>query len=173
MLCALLKLGVLKPAGASVADFAATLASPVPNAATAAKRQEHRRTFLQWGMSMSVPPKDTVAYANSGCKLADLLTSTSQGRVDRSRVRPEVRSPVTIKTGLARDYSHLRRKKSERGEVASDGWANQPAGNAQPEIGVCGEVAEARGRRFPDDPLAYCLGRLSFGFWKIESLRAV
>jgi hypothetical protein len=58
-LCAPLKLGVLNPAGASVADFAATLASPVPNAVNAAKRQEQRRTFLQWGMSMSVPPKDT------------------------------------------------------------------------------------------------------------------
>jgi hypothetical protein len=53
-----LKLGVLNPAGASVADFAATLASPVPNAVNAAKRQEQRRTFLQWGISMSVPPKD-------------------------------------------------------------------------------------------------------------------
>jgi hypothetical protein len=81
MLCALLKLGVLKPAGASVADFAATLASLVPKAATAAKRQEHRRTFLQWVMSISVPPKDTVAYVGVGRKLADLLTSTSQGRV--------------------------------------------------------------------------------------------
>jgi hypothetical protein len=42
-----LKLGVLKPAGASVADFAVTLASPVPNTANAATRQEQRRTFLQ------------------------------------------------------------------------------------------------------------------------------
>jgi hypothetical protein len=54
-----LKLGVLNPAGASVADFAATLTSPAPNAINIAKRQEQRRTFLQWGMSMSVPPKDT------------------------------------------------------------------------------------------------------------------
>jgi hypothetical protein len=30
-----------------VADFAATLASPVPNAVNPAKRQEQRRTFLQ------------------------------------------------------------------------------------------------------------------------------
>ena len=81
MLCALLKLRVLKPAGASVADFAATLASPVPNAATGAKRQEQRRTFLEWGLSMRVPPKDTVAYVGVGRKPADLLTSTSQAQV--------------------------------------------------------------------------------------------
>jgi hypothetical protein len=56
-LCALLKLGVLNPAGASVADCAATLASPVPNAANPAKRQKQRRTFLQWAMIMSIPPK--------------------------------------------------------------------------------------------------------------------
>jgi hypothetical protein len=80
MLCALLKLGVLKPAGASVADFAATLASPAPKAATAVKRQEHRRIFLQWGVSMSVPPKDIVAYVGVGRKLADLLTSTPPSR---------------------------------------------------------------------------------------------
>ena len=52
-----MKLGVLNPAGASVADFAVTLASPVPIAVNAAKRQEHRRMLLRWGMSMSVPPK--------------------------------------------------------------------------------------------------------------------
>jgi hypothetical protein len=52
-----LKLGVLNPTGASVADFAATLTSPAPNAINIAKRQEQRRTFLQW--AMSIPPKDT------------------------------------------------------------------------------------------------------------------
>ena len=43
----LVKLGVFNPAGASVADCATTLASPVPNAASPAKRQKQRRTFLQ------------------------------------------------------------------------------------------------------------------------------
>ena len=92
MLCALLKLGVLKPAGASVADFAATLTSPAPKAATAAKRQEHRRTFLQWGLSMSVPPKDTVAYVDIGRKLTDLLTSIPQSRepVENCGLKSEV-----------------------------------------------------------------------------------
>jgi hypothetical protein len=46
----------LNPAGASVADFAATLSSPVPNAANPAKRQKQRRTFLQWVMSIDFPP---------------------------------------------------------------------------------------------------------------------
>jgi hypothetical protein len=59
MLAALLKLGVLNPAGASVAEFAAVPTSPVPNAVNAANRQEQRRTFLRGGVSMSVPPKDT------------------------------------------------------------------------------------------------------------------
>jgi hypothetical protein len=77
MLCAPLKLGVLNPAGASVADFAATLAGPVPSAVNAAKRQEERRTFLQWGMSMSVPPKDTSSLRVRGRKLADRLTPES------------------------------------------------------------------------------------------------
>jgi hypothetical protein len=57
MLCAPLKLGVLKPAGASLVDFAATLASPVPNAATRTTTQEERRSFLPLGMSMTVPPR--------------------------------------------------------------------------------------------------------------------
>lgn len=63
MLAALLKLGVLKPAGASVADFAATLASPVPNVANIATTQEERRSFLPRGMDMSVPPKKAAVYA--------------------------------------------------------------------------------------------------------------
>jgi hypothetical protein len=58
-LCVPLKLGVLNPAGASAADFAATLASPVPNAISTAKRQEQRRAFLQWSVSIWVLPKDT------------------------------------------------------------------------------------------------------------------
>jgi hypothetical protein len=92
MLCALLKLGVLKPAGASVAEFAATLASPVPKAATAAKRQEHRRTFLQWGMSMRVSSKDSLAYAGVGRKLADLLTLIRQRAWTDRELRLEAKS---------------------------------------------------------------------------------
>jgi len=87
------KLGVLNPAGASVADFAAPLTSPAPNAINIAKRQEQRRTFLQWAMSMSVPPKTPVAYARAGRKLADPLTSNPQsrdGRIGYSGLKSEV-----------------------------------------------------------------------------------
>jgi hypothetical protein len=44
---------VLKPAGASVAELAATPAIPVPNAANAATRPVQKRTFLRVGMSGS------------------------------------------------------------------------------------------------------------------------
>ena len=57
LLCAVEGGSVLNPAGASVAAFAVTLASPVPNKVNAAKRQEERRTFLQWGVSMSASSK--------------------------------------------------------------------------------------------------------------------
>jgi hypothetical protein len=50
----------------------------VPNAANVAKRQENRKTFLQW--DMSVPPKDTVACVRAGRKLVNSLTSSPQGR---------------------------------------------------------------------------------------------
>jgi hypothetical protein len=57
ILAAPLKLGVLNPAGASVAEFAATPTTPVPNAVSVANRQEQQRTFFRGGMSMRVPPK--------------------------------------------------------------------------------------------------------------------
>jgi hypothetical protein len=75
MLCCPLKLGVLNPAGASVADFAATLTSPVPIAIDVARRQEQRRTLLLGGMSMNVPPKDTSVYAGAGHDLTDPFIS--------------------------------------------------------------------------------------------------
>jgi hypothetical protein len=72
MLCAPLKLGVLKPAGASVVDFPATLTSPVPNAANSTKTQEEKRSFLPLGMIMSVPPRKTsVADARAGRRSTD------------------------------------------------------------------------------------------------------
>src|SRR5580658_10763474 len=92
MLAVLLKLGVLNPAGASVAEFPAIPTSPVPNAVNVAKRQEPRRTFLRGGMSMSVPPKDT-----------GRLIARSQ---NRDKTWREMRSPVPFQTGLRKNYSH-------------------------------------------------------------------
>jgi hypothetical protein len=111
-LCALLKLGVLNPAGASVADFAATLTSPAPNAINIAKRQEQRRTFLQWGVSMSVPPKDSGRRLAYGIKLADPLTSNLQSRSRTNReLRPEVGGLFISKLSRAKIiYSHSEQK---------------------------------------------------------------
>jgi hypothetical protein len=74
MLAAPLKLGVLNPAGASVAESAAIPTSPVPKAVIAANRHEYSRTLLREVMSMSVPPKTRIAYARPRLKLADTLT---------------------------------------------------------------------------------------------------
>jgi hypothetical protein len=106
-----LKLGVLKPAGASVADFAATLASPVPNAATSPTTQEERRSFLPLGMSMSVPPRKN--------QLPSLVLKHRP--TDRSRILKvvtetietygsKVRSPVNMQTEWREDYSHCEAK---------------------------------------------------------------
>src|SRR5271156_4359878 len=103
MLAVLLKLGVLNPAGASVAEFPAIPTSPVPNAVSVANRQEPRGTFLRGGMSMSVPPKDTSRLRACETRLADRLTSRSQKLYRRGR---EVRSPIGVQTGLRENYSH-------------------------------------------------------------------
>src|ERR1700728_1786580 len=79
MLCCPLKLGVLNPAGASVADFAATLTSPVPSATDVTKRQAQRRIFLRWDMSMVVPPKEHRSLCSrDDNESTDPLTSNTQ-----------------------------------------------------------------------------------------------
>src|ERR1700678_4741267 len=118
MLAALLKLGVLNPAGASVAEFAAVPTSPCPNAVNAANRQEQTRTFLRGGMSMSFLQKTRVAYARARRKLADRLTSHPQ---NRDGTRAEGRSPVCFQTGLCKDYSHSAEKTYLGGACSLDG----------------------------------------------------
>src|ERR1700677_2554527 len=117
MLAALLKLGVLNPAGASVAELAAIPASPVPNAASAANRLIQRRTFLRGGMSMSVPPKKIrVAYARARRKLADRLISHPQA-VTNHGLRKEV--PYLFKLACAKIISTARRKNVGRAPPSS------------------------------------------------------
>jgi hypothetical protein len=89
-----LKLGVLNPAGASVAEFAATLTSPVPNAIDVAKRQAQRRILLRWGMSMVVPPKEHGSrHRREDNKPTDPLTSNTEScelAIENYRLEPEV-----------------------------------------------------------------------------------
>jgi hypothetical protein len=121
-----LKLGVLNPAGASVADFAATLASPVPKAANVAKTQENRKTFLQWDMSVP-PPKDTVACVRAGRKLVNSLTSSPHGRegtIENYSLDSEVL--YLSKLGWAEIIPTVS-KKILRGTKWSDPLANQSA----------------------------------------------
>jgi hypothetical protein len=61
MLCALLKLGVLKPAGASFADCCAIPTKPRVNAISAPNRHTLTRTFLRRGIAMNVPPVKKLA----------------------------------------------------------------------------------------------------------------
>jgi hypothetical protein len=61
MLCSLLKLGVLKPAGASFADSCAIPTNPRVIAISAPDRHTLRRAFLQSGIAMNIPPIKNLA----------------------------------------------------------------------------------------------------------------
>jgi hypothetical protein len=61
MLAALLKLGVLNPAGASVADCCAMPTNPMVIAISAPNRHALTRTFLRRGIAMNVPPVKKLA----------------------------------------------------------------------------------------------------------------
>src|ERR1700733_10976144 len=108
MLCCPLKLGVLNPAGASVAEFAATLTSPVPNAIDVAKRQAQRRILLRSDMSMVVPPKEHGSrHRREDNKSTDPLTVNAEScELEIENHRPGARSPVLIQTASLHGYSH-------------------------------------------------------------------
>jgi hypothetical protein len=119
-----LKLGVLNPAGASVVDFAATLTSPVPNAANSTKTQEEKKSFLPLRMIMSVPPRKTsVADARAGRRSTDRSRLVKVVTEMIETYGMKVRSPVNMQTGWREDYSHREAKYSGRG----DGWLDERA----------------------------------------------